>query len=349
MLMPCRYQAVFAVHSINKPPDGGQELCVDKVNALRMSIVASPDALLSNADRGNAIGTVFLKKAFQGAEGTFDELLAAETRAISSRRTAAAGSSAFVVVTVDSEVEANLDGEGREHGDFRIIFDAIHKEPTRQSARRLADRALAAPLLGTEMEPKCDRLGECVYLLPKEGGVIYSLSFSGSANATVSRNLSPEEIDRVRSFFGAIDRGPDLGTVFSLLRAATDASTEPLRRYLAAWCAIEIFTNKVFSEQGQRWLADPQTASDQLRSDHVRGSIESKQAKFPLLDRFAVTVDMLDAPDASVDIDTFKNLKELRDRLLHGGVKDTASLPVGSLVALTRKLLRLHFARPAVA
>ncbi len=56
------------------------------------------------------------------------------------------------------------------------------------------------------MEPRCDRLGECVFLRPKEGGVIYSLTRGLSATGVASRNLTTEEVDRVRGFVEVANR-----------------------------------------------------------------------------------------------------------------------------------------------
>jgi hypothetical protein len=340
---PCRYEAVFSAQAINQPTDGDVEILAEPTSGVRMAIVACPDALLRVGDRGAALATVMLKKMFQGIQGEIDELLDAEIAAIASRRRKTAGSSAFVVITVDSEIDVDLDQEGVAHADFRVFNDLIDKEPIRQRARKVVDRALAALLLATDMEPRCDRLGEHVFLLPREGGVVYSISFTARAGAVVSRQIRAEDAERVRGLFAAISKGPDLVSVLSLLRAATDGSTEPLRRFLCAWSAIEIFTNKTFPDSERRWIAEATKDRGPLEAAHVRRISDVMKDKWRLMDKFALNATMLDAPGAETDVGTFKSMKDLRDQLLHGGVQDTSRLPADTVIALTRKQLRLHF------
>ena len=345
MLIPCRYETGFTALSINRVPQGSAELCVDEAAGVRVVITDSPDGFLHRTDQGNALRTVMARRFFQGASGKFDDLLDAEVRAITEARRKTAGDSAFIVATVDSQVEADLANVSPAHGDFRFGFDLFHKDPTRQRARQLVDRALAALYLATDVDARCDRLAECMYLLQPGGGVVYSFSATAGGSLTLRRAISLDELERVQAYFLATATGKDLSAVFGLLRAATDGATEPLRRFLAAWNAIEILTNKLFREIRTRWVEESVRDRSALEAAHFRRIAEVMKGKYRLLDKFTLIAYMLDAPDAESDVARFKGLKSLRDGLLHGGVQDPLKLPVDSLVAMTREYLRLHYDR----
>lgn len=49
--------------------------------------------------------------------------------------------------------------------------------------------------------------------------------------------------------------------------------------------------------------------------------------KYTLADRFALVIDMLSPQTAAEDIQTFENLKVIRDKLIHGEDISDQSLP----------------------
>ena len=61
---------------------------------------------------------------------------------------------------------------------------------------------------------------------------------------------------------------------------------------------------------------------------------------------FTVIAMMLDAANAETDIGTLKELKKVRDKVIHEPT-DAPDLPTEKVVALARKYISLHLQAPA--
>ena len=65
---------------------------------------------------------------------------------------------------------------------------------------------MLAVALESEEPSRFAALGEGIYLTNEAGKDIYSLSFSSSAEAIVSRSLSAEGVDRITTRFSVFDK-----------------------------------------------------------------------------------------------------------------------------------------------
>jgi hypothetical protein len=350
--MQCKYVAVFAAHSLPLPPqaDAIQIYQGDPVSAILTKDY--PTELLRVADRGAALGAVLLKSVFRSPDPrSFDEKLKQEVADSVAARRRTAGTAPYLVVVVTLDAEVSLQKSPEDLTEFSIYVDAIDKEVVRAKARPFVDDVVATTIVASESDPRFDRLSESTYLITPDDRVLYSLAFSAEG-ALVSIRAITQDLERKVSKYMLASRaggGSDLSSVFGLLRAAVDGGAEPLRSFVAAWSALEIFTNKLFKMYERIWFDLLVRDRPSAEIAHLSRIREVMKGKHSLTDKFTVIAFVLDTEGAVTDIPVFNELKNVRDRLLHRGAQETGNLPAPQVVSLIRRYLRLHLERVASA
>jgi hypothetical protein len=109
-----------------------------------------------------------------------------------------------------------------------------------------------------------------------------------------------------------------------------------------AWLALEIFVNKVFKDYEKDYIENI-IGSEQQKSlkpfvDRVQ---EVMRSKYRLVDKFSLIIAYL-SEDPAKDIDTFKEMKRIRDSIFHGEAIEDESLPVENAQKLLSFLLLEH-------
>jgi hypothetical protein len=347
--MQCNYVAVFAVHAVAVPQEAGT-LQVYEDDGVLAVLTNDPTELLRDASRGAVLGTLLLKGVFGSPDPRdFHEKLQQEMAAAAEARQRAAGSAPYLVVRVTLEAEVSLRDPHKDLPDFSLYFDAIDKDAIRAQARPEADRVLAAVIVASDSDPRFDRLLESIYLIAPNGHVVYSLTASFGAAALLVRAFPKDLADLVKRYLSVSRRagGVDLTSVYGLLRAAVDGRTEPLRAFVAAWSALEIFVNKVFGLYDRIWFDRLTAGHTAVETAPFSGLRDVMKGKHRLTDKFTVIAIVLDSAAAITDIAAFDELKRARDKLFHGGVPEDTHLPADRVLSLTRKYLRLHVERLA--
>lgn len=344
--MQCRYVAVFVAQAIALP-SGQDTVQVYDDSTERVSAVLTndPSELLAPADRGSAIANILLRGVFGSSDPRqIEEKLQERIETIRDERKQLAGTAPFLIAFVDTDIAPVFREPHRDEPDYSLYFDAINKDEIRAAARPNADHVLAALILASETEPQFDRVGEWVYLLGDDGRVTYSLTAKMGAPSLLVRRLVANLPEIVARYVSASRRRGrlDLTTVYSLLRAAVDGGIEPLRGFIAAWSALEIFTNKVFSAYERLWFDQLAAGRSPSELKHFGRIREVMKGKYRLLDMFTVVAVTLSPDSADEDINEFANLKETRDELFHGGILNESQLPAHRALALARRYLRLH-------
>jgi hypothetical protein len=346
--MLCRYFAVFVAHSINLAP-GDESLNVHEDATQRSSavLVRDPSMLLAHADRGAALGTIMLRGVFGSPDPReVDIKLAEEVTNIATARLKEASDAPFLVITIELDVEPNFREPRIDQSQYSVCFDAIDKDAIRAMARPTADRILGALVIASEVESRFDRLKESMYLVGADGHITYSLTATFGAASLLVRRLSTDLPERVAKYLSPVgNRRLDLSTVYSLLRSAVDGQTEPLRAFVAAWSALEIFTNKVFQAYEEIWFVGLSKGKMAAETKHLERIRAVMKEKYRLSDKFTIVTVVLALDDSDVDIAEFADLKNTRDALFHSGASDESQLPAHRTLTLARKYIRLHVER----
>ena len=346
--MLCRYVATFVAHAIALPAEFDSlrlyEEATERVSAI---LLKDPSELLADADRGAALAVLLLRGFVASPDPRDVEAkLAEQVATISENRKKAAQDAPFLVIIVEAEVQPDFAGSHNDQPSYSVYVDAIDKDHIRASARPKADRVLSAAIVASDAEPRFDRVGESIYLVNEDGRITYSMTFTAGAVSAAVRRLAPDLPESVAMYASASRKkgSPDLTTVYSLLRSAVDGRTEPLRAFISAWSALEIFTNKVFKTYEDIWFDELTKGRSVPDLSHLARMREVMKGKYRLVDTFTVVSVTLAPVDADADIADFADLKNLRDELFHGGSLNESALPAHRALALVRKYIRLHLA-----
>ena len=72
-----------------------------------------------------------------------------------------------------------------------------------------------------------------------------------------------------------------------------DGQTEPLRAFVAAWSALEIFTNKVFKAYEEIWFVGLSKGKVGTETKHIERIRAVMKEKYRLLDKFTIVAVVL--------------------------------------------------------
>jgi hypothetical protein len=112
------------------------------------------------------------------------------------------------------------------------------------------------------------------------------------------------------------------------LTSSLEKEEDQLRAFLAAWNALEIFINKVFSHYEQGLFKELKDGKPQLSWKQYLDRVQDvMRDKYRLADRFALVAFQLSPDDADNDYREFIEAKKRRDDLSHGQDVNETSLP----------------------
>ena len=279
----------------------------------------------------------------------FATSLVAETEEVERLRRDSIGSDAGVIVQISGEVDAVIPGHARAVLDFILCFDAYDKKALSTGFTSKVSAVLSALRTGTGDPLEFRPIGEGSYLVANDGRIVHSASFeAGAVGAYVSRFLTGKQQEQVAIDIGlALKAGP-LERVMRLHALSLKKATDSYRAFVSAWSALEILISKLFLTY-QGYLVGEMRAVNQSPGLHAYlDRIEKVMAdKYSLADKFAVLSVYLDDVQDENDVQTFRDLKKVRDKLFHGEEVDENALPTNGVQRLFDKYLRNHLRRDA--
>lgn len=309
----------------------------------RFVLTDEPDALLSKIDHGSALARLMLKSLIgQRGDMDFPIALKAEIEEIRAERKKRIGGQSVLVVEAQGEIDATLKKPTQEQEGFIIAFDTVDKQAVKQIHQSDVEAMKLALAIESKVISRFAALSEGTYLINEAGKIIYSISFSTSAEASVSRSLSVNGVKRVSARYAMLKQANDLDSVQRLFSQMADYSTDRLKAFLAGWTALEILIAKSFKNYEQVFLAPLAKAGQPTLRERFLGRIKDvMKDKYRLTDKFIVVTAVLfpGAADSDVqeDYKKFSQLKELRDSIFHGEEFAEEDLPVDELASLLRK------------
>lgn len=344
------YTAVYAVRGIVMGPEqpAATILTLER-DGIQAVLAPVPDDYCLDIDRGAAFAQMLLQGGLRKADPTVVlqevEELIVEQRAERLKKHHAP----FLVVSVKSEIEDP--GPPKfpiELGQFLVALEWIDKHAIRTSAEQKAADVITALTVGVEKLIGV-RLVTSGVVFDSDGGVAYSIGMEFNAAGYVSRAVTPETLAAIHDWYAGLNTEIASSKITRLLAASLSVDSDNLRRFIAAWTALEITTHKLFSVYETRLftsLANEETPAPQrLFVGRVRDVMKSK---YRLGDKFALISAQLAASDADGDIRLFRQVKKQRDDLYHGEPVVEASLKTEMARDLTAKYLRL-FLKSSIA
>src|SRR6185437_6548049 len=322
---------------------------------VRFTLTRDPDALLAKVDEASAVGRLMLKSLVgQRGPADFQGALASELEEIKAERKKKVGAQAVLLFQAHGEIEASVKEPLREHDTFIITFDAVEKDRVRQLHQTAIEAMKVAVAFESAAPSRFAYLSDGTYLLNHAGKPIYSISFSMSAEGSVSTPLSNEAAARIGARYVALNQENDLDSVERLFSQMADYGTDQLKAFLSGGAALEILIAKSFKSYEYAFLS-PFTNADQptLRERFLARIKCVMKDKYRLTDKFiavtAVLFPSIEDAEAEKKYAEFCKLKELRDSIFHGEPFSEKDLPVHEMAALLRQYVLARVATPNTA
>jgi hypothetical protein len=228
-----------------------------------------------------------------------------------------------------------------------VALDGLPKADIRARHEPLAGKILAAVAIAMPAANRSEKIAAATVFFAADGKPIYGFNLQmGGAAVIVSRQTSSEELAAIRGAASKVAADASLERIVRLLNQSMEPEQDPLRRFLSAFMATEVFVNKNFRDYQTRfWDSLAASVSTPVRDRYLGRIHDVMRDKYKLLDKFVLISAELDPSDADTDIALFETAKELRDHFSHGEAIEENALPVSDIQALLRKFLRLHLNR----
>lgn len=229
----------------------------------RFILTRDPATLLAKVDEATAVGRLMLK-GLVGQQGPadFQTALASEVDEIKAERKKKVGARAVLLFQAQGEIEASVKEPLREHDTFIVTFDAIEKNRVRQLHQTDIEAMKVAVAFESDAPSRFAYLTDGTYLLNDAGKPIYSISFSMSAEASVSTPLSNEAAARIGARYVVLNNENDLYSIERLFSQMAEHGADRLKAFLSGWTALEILIAKSFKSYEQAFLS-PFTNAEQ--------------------------------------------------------------------------------------
>ena len=341
--MKYTYTAAWVVVGGISLPEKSAPIELAKSATTRYMLTRDPDPLLERVDETSAVARLLLKGVFgQRGNTDFETALSSEVEEIKAERNKKIGVQPVLVFQAQGEIEATVEEPMHEHERFIVTFDAFNKSKVKLLHQNDVEAMKLAVAFESEVPSHFAYLADSTYLFNDAGKPVYSLSFSLSAEASTSRQLTEEAANNIAARYAALSRESGLDSVERLFSQMAEDGTDRLKAFLSGWTALEILIAKSFKSYEHAFLS-PLTKAGQptLRERFLDRMKVVMQDKYRLSDKFiAVTAvlfpDISDA-EAQKNYTDFCKLKSLRDSILHGEVFSEKDLPVHDVAALLRK------------
>ena len=344
--MRYRHIIAYAIHGLQASSLQEEIVLFNRESPkVRAVLLQNPDRYLYEIDRALALAGGMLRGFFGGASGP--ELVArveTEIEAIRSRRRKEQRSAAAMLIEVTGEVKTEVPEHQREFPDFTISFDAFDKIHVRTQDAPVVESLVTALALALGRVEPIQRLRDGTYLIDDSGKIHYSYSpRMGMASVSMASPFEKGIADRTKQIADGLLDDPELHSVVRLLLEAFGTEADPLRSFLSAWFALEIFINKVFASYEKNFqaslLADNPSKARSLQPNRLADVMKHG---YGMSDKFYIISHFLAAGTAERDAEEFKALKKARDSLLHGQEVPEEALRSRALMDLVSRYLQAH-------
>lgn len=346
--MQYKYVAVYKLIGVTRLAGGEEQVLVEypAINAKSL-LTYDVDGHLLELDKASVIGFLMLKGIFGTAsKGIFEERLAHELEELKEKRKKDVGQGVFVVFEAEGEVESFEPRNKREMPDFIIAIDGATKQPIRSKYQAPINGLLASFALGSDQICGVKKVTDGVVFFNEDGKPVYSYTFDMTGKAIVSTGLQEDSITFVINNAKALGKHQQLVDSARLLSRSLDEVADDLQSFLSVWAGLEIFVSKNFKKYEEVAFkklsggnAPPAPTKFLQRIKNVM------KDKYRLTDKFSVVSFELSPDTSEEDIKRFEDIKDVRDKLMHGHDIAVSSLPTEDTRKLLRKYLKLHTQR----
>jgi hypothetical protein len=335
--------AAYKIQGLTQPSEGDERVVVEykELNA-RALVVYDIDSYLLDGDRQSAVGSLILKGLVgQSDEGSLEARIAGEVEKLRRVRGEAIGPGLFLIFEAIGDIEPFEVGTQKELPDFIVALNGTPKQRIRSGYAATVNGLLASFALASETVHGFTRVSDEILFRADDDRPIYAYTLTGSASVSVSTTLKPELLDFVSQSAKVLAHHQGLIDPARLVVRSYRDDGDDLLAFLSAWAGLEIFVNKNFREYEDgafKRLTGPEKFIGRIR--------EVMKDKYGPADKFSlIAFELTTGAGATEDERTFKEIKNIRDKLMHGEEVPTATLPTEQTQKLLRKYLKLHLER----
>ena len=200
---------------------------------------------LAFVDRGKAVAIAVLDGMFGGkAYESFDAGVEDALAGVVANREKRAGET-VLIFEAHGEVDVELDPRLADaETQYPFMLDAFDKPAVKRASEPYIEAMKLALALEGSSPCKFSPLTSDVYLTDEDGRIIHSLSFGGSAEASVSSPFASDGQSRVARRYGLLAERGGNERILRLFSQMSDGESDRLKAFLSGWAALEIFVTK---------------------------------------------------------------------------------------------------------
>jgi hypothetical protein len=308
----------------------------------------SVDKYCYDLDRGKAIRNHLLAGLFRNSEYAQDTI-DKEIKIIQVDREREIDKAAVLVIICNGNTIFNINKFNRHEKEYVVYFDGIteKEENTIKEYHKASIQSLisAIYLEGPE-NCKVNLITKGIYFQDEQQKIIYSYSPSGGeANIYQQQPIDNDLLADISRTYTKVKSHTTLVNTYRLLTEMLLQEEDRLRIFLFAWTALEMFINKVFTNEryGKRFMIEVKKGNlSALSAVNLAKDSEFSKNLTHVKNRFIVISYFLNPHEITSDFSIFDNIRQLRNEVVHEqGVTDD-DLPINDLRALLAKYLKLY-------
>lgn len=337
-----RYEYIFVTEIRGLLPPKGAEIVVS-VPAIGGSITYTGEgnSIPEIVDLKSAVGGQLLGGLAGKSIRDRDAELERAVQRIRQNRRTSSSREALVIVRAAGETDDFELKHTREDDGFVVYLGDSPIKEIQKTHRSYVRSLLAALHLASPNDTSTKTLVDCVLFYRDDRKPVFCYEMEAYATAHVASPITQNIADETARFTSQLSEGKLYADVIRLLGKSMDLNSDLLLSFLSAWAALEIFVSKAFKKYESLFFDDAGLGPMRAHPEVIRRMRGVMSDKFRLADKFAIIAGALGKDDIDLDLKTFVNLKEVRDKLFHGKDIQIKSLPCEATRSLAKKYLRL--------
>lgn len=345
--MELRYVAVYKIRGSNGL-SGDDSSLLSEIQSPKLvaTLTANPEPWFEHIDRAKALGTQILSGLFsEKKEGTPAERLTAGVEIIKADRKAPEG--VYVAFEGEGDFEPPEFKARRDTDEFGIVLDDLSKSELRKPFKSTIEGVLSAVALGLpeQADKRIEEIGSVLYLVDPDKKIpVYAFNFDmGGASAYISSPIGADFVREVTELAVPLASDKALERPVRLLLSSLYTGVDSLPAFISAWSALEIFINATFKACYEaKWFDIMEEGAPTSSTPIFERLKDVMKDKYRIVDKFLVITAVLDAENATTDVESFKSLKSVRDNMFHKFDTLPKLLPTEDVQKLFKKYLKLH-------
>ncbi len=235
----------------------------------------------------------------------------------------------------------------RDTEEYGIVLDDLPKSELRKPFKSAVESVLAAVALGLpeRADKKVEEIGSIIYLVDPDKDIpVYIVNFEMSGKGGYICNpIEAGFFEEVADLVEPLVADVTLERPVRLLVSSLYTGVDSLPAFISAWSALEIFINATFKACYEaKWFDIMEEGTPASSTPIFERLKDVMKDKYRIVDKFLVITAVLDAENATTDVESFKSLKSVRDNMFHKFDTLPKHLPTEDVQKLLVKYLKLH-------